>query len=168
MSENSTALQEPVVVANGEGEARWWFAALAEIKATAADTNGQMSIVEITEPPGAEAPLHVHHHEDEAFWILDGSATFEVGDLTIEAGVGDYLYGPRDIPHRYTVGPDGCRMLFILLPGGFEKMVTEMSEPAGSRTLPPAPESEPSDEEMQAMMAEVGEIAARHGNELLA
>ncbi len=42
-----------------------------------------------------------------------------------------------------------------------------MGEPAGARTLPPG-EFEPSDEEMQAMMAEVGEIAARHGNELLA
>ncbi len=59
-------------------------------------------------------------------------------------------------------------MLFILLSGGFEKMLTEMSEPAQARTLPPAPEAEPSAEEMNAMMAEVGEIAARHGNELLA
>jgi hypothetical protein len=38
----------------GEGEARWWFAALAEIKASAADTDGQLTIVEVTEPPGAQ------------------------------------------------------------------------------------------------------------------
>ena len=40
-------------------ELRWWFGALAEIKLTAADTDGRMTILEVTEPPGAEAPLHV-------------------------------------------------------------------------------------------------------------
>src|SRR5215207_6408306 len=74
---------QPVAVGNDEGDARWWFGSLAVIKATAADTGGQMAIIEITEPPGAEGPLHVHHREDEGFWLLEGSATFEVGDATI-------------------------------------------------------------------------------------
>ena len=102
---------EPLAVREDEGEARWWFGALAEIKATGADTGGQMSIVEVTEHPGAEAPLHVHHRDDEAFWILEGEVTFEVGGETIEASAGDYVFGPRDIPHRFTVGENGCRML---------------------------------------------------------
>jgi quercetin dioxygenase-like cupin family protein len=101
----------PTVVRGNEGEARWWFGALAELKATAADTGGQMTIVEVTEPPGAEAPLHVHHRDDEGFWILEGDVTFEVGDTTIEASAGDYVFGPRNIPHRFTVGANGCRML---------------------------------------------------------
>ena len=79
-----------MAVRGDEGEARWWFAALAVIKATAADTGGQMTIVDMTEPPGAQAPLHVHHREDEAFWILEGDVTIEVGDATIEASAGDY------------------------------------------------------------------------------
>lgn len=145
-------------VARDEGEARWWFAALAVIKATAADTGGQLTIVEVTEPPGAEAPLHVHHREDEGFWILEGSVTLQVGDDTIEARAGDYAMGPRDIPHRYTVGPDGCRMLFICVPGGFEGLVRDMSVPAESRTLPPP--SEPD-------VAEVARIAQEYGCELL-
>ena len=151
---------EPVAVRSGEGEARWWFAGLAEIKATAADTGGQMTIVEVTEPPGAEAPLHVHHREDEGFWILDGDVTIEVGDTTIEAHEGDFAFGPRDIPHRYTVGDAGCRMLFICTPGGFENLVIEMSEPAGSRTLPPPPEGPPD-------MERVAAVAKAHGAELL-
>ena len=65
-------LSTPHAVRSDEGEARWWFGSLAVIKATAADTGGQFTIVEVTEPPGAEAPLHVHHREDEAFWILEG------------------------------------------------------------------------------------------------
>ena len=150
----------PVAVRSGAGEARWWFASLAEIKATAADTGGRMTIVEITEPPGAEAPLHVHHREDEGFWILEGDVTFEVGDTTIEAHAGDYAFGPRDIPHRYTVGDAGCRMLFICTPGGFENLIVDMSEPARSRTLPPAPEGPPD-------MERVAAVAQAYGCELL-
>jgi len=151
---------KPVVVRSDEGEARWWFGSLAVIKATAADTGGQMTIVEITEAPGVEAPLHVHHREDEGFWILEGDVTFEVGDATIQAHAGDYVFGPRDIPHRYTVGDAGCRMLFIMTPGGFEDLVLEMSEPAGSRSLPPPSDEEPDWERIAA-------IAEAHGNELL-
>lgn len=152
---------EAMAVRSDAGEARWWFAALAVIRATGADTGGQMTIVEMNEPPGAQAPLHVHHREDEAFWILEGGATFVVGDQTIEASAGDYLFGPRDIPHRYTAGDAGCRMLFICTPGGnFENLVREMSVPAQSRTLPP-----PSDEEPD--FARIAAIAQANGCELL-
>ena len=150
----------PIAVGKDEGEARWWLGMLAIIKATAADTGGQMAIVEVTIPPGFAAPLHVHRREDEAFWLLEGDATFEVGGTTIEARAGDYLFGPRDIPHRFTVGSAGCRMLFILTPGGFEELVIAMSEPAASRALPP-PSWEMPDP------ARIAAIAGAYGNELL-
>ena len=157
---HETMTQEPVAIPTNGREARWWFGALAVIKATAADTGGQLAIIEVTEAPGAEAPLHVHHREDEAFWILEGDVTFEVGDVVIEAHAGDYAFGPRGVPHRYTVGDAGCRMLFILTPGGFEDLVIAMSEPARSRTLPPAPDGPP---DMERMMA----AAKAHGCEVL-
>src|SRR5688500_13111646 len=96
---NETQTLEPKAVRKGEGEARWWVEALAESKAPAQDTGGQMTIVEVTEPAGAEAPLHVHYRDDEGFWILEGDVTFEVGDETIEATAGDFVFGPRNIPH---------------------------------------------------------------------
>jgi quercetin dioxygenase-like cupin family protein len=151
---------KPLAVPKNDGEARWWFGCLAVIKTRAADTAGQMTILEITEAPGAEGPLHVHHREDEGFWILEGDVTFTVGDETIEAHAGDYVFGPRDIPHRYTVGEAGCRMLFIFTPGGFEDLLLEMSEPAQERTLPP-----PSDEEPD--WERIASIAQAHGAELL-
>jgi uncharacterized cupin superfamily protein len=100
--------------------------------------------------------LHVHHQEDEGFWILEGSATFEVGDTTIEAEAGDYLFGPRDIPHGYTVGAAGCRMLFIMTPGGIEELIIATSEPAASRTLPSPPEEEPDWEHLVSMARAYG------------
>lgn len=141
--------------------ARWWFGALAVIKAAAADTGGQLTIVEVTEQPNAEAPLHVHHREDEAFYVLEGSVTIHVGEEVVEAGLGDCAFGPRDVPHRYTVGPNGCRMLLICTPGGFEQLVIGMSQPAGALTLPPASDEEPDWEH-------VADVAQANGCELLA
>jgi quercetin dioxygenase-like cupin family protein len=156
-----TQTLEPAATRAGDGEARWWFACLAEIKLTSEQTGGLLSIIEITEPPNAVGPLHVHHREDETFWILEGDVTLEVGDTTIHASAGDVAFGPRGVPHRYDVGDAGCRMLFIVTPGGFENLVREMSVPAQARTLPPPSDEEPDWEHVAA-------VAKANGCELLA
>jgi quercetin dioxygenase-like cupin family protein len=70
---------DAVAVATGKGEARWWSGTLAVIKATAADTGGQFTLLEVTCPPHYQGARHVHHKEDEAFWLLDGNLDLEVG-----------------------------------------------------------------------------------------
>lgn len=152
--------QEALAVASGQGEARWWVGTLAEIKATAGSTGGGLTLVEITCGPGYQAPLHVHHREDEGFWVLDGRVTFHVGDASVQAGPGDYAYGPRNVPHRFDAGDEGCRMLFILTPGGLDELIMATSEPAGSRTLPPPPDEALDADRLKA-------IVARYGCELL-
>ncbi len=160
MTDQQATTLSPAATHSGEGEAHWWFGALAEIKLTAEQTGGALSILEITEPPGMEGPLHVHLHDDETFWILEGDVRFEVGDTTIDASAGDVAFGPRGVPHRYTVGDAGCRMLYIMTPGGFENLVRGMSVPAQSRTLPPADDSEPDWDHVAA-------VAKANGCELL-
>jgi mannose-6-phosphate isomerase-like protein (cupin superfamily) len=150
----SPAPQSPTA----RGEQRWFFGMLAEIKASAADTNGMYTLVEITAPAGLQTPLHVHYREDEGFYVLEGSVTIEVGDQTVELGPGEHAFGPRDVPHRFTVGPDGAHMIWVLTPGGFEHFVEEASVPAESPTVPPAHVLPPEN---------VAEIVLRHGNELL-
>jgi quercetin dioxygenase-like cupin family protein len=166
MAYETTQARSPVAVRSDEGEARWWDNALAVVRASAADTDGQMTIVEVTEPPGTGAPLHVHHKEDQGFWILEGDVTFEFGDTTIEASAGDYAYVPRDIPQRYTVGDSGCHMLFIFTPGGFEELLEVMSEPAATRTLPPPPEERPASTQ-EPDMERIKAIMDAHGCEPL-
>ena len=150
----------PLAVAAQGGEARWWGEGLAVIKATGADTGGRVAIIEVTEPPGAVAPKHVHHKEDEGFWVLEGEVTFDVGGTTIAATQGDFAFGPRDLPHSYRVGSSGCRMLFIVTPAGFEELVRLISVPAESRSLPPCPQ-EPAD------MPDFPGLVASYGCELL-
>lgn len=158
-ADQMTAL-DPLAVSSNQGDARWWFGTLAVIKTTAAQTGGQLTIIDVTNPPGFEGPLHVHHRDDEGFWILEGSVTLKVGETTIEASAGDYLFAPRDIPHRYTVGDAGCRMLFLMVPGGMEDIVRATSEPAASLTLPPPPDKEPDIDAIKA-------ISKEHGYDLL-
>lgn len=148
----------------GEGEARWWLGVtLATIKATGKETGGRYTLVEVLEPEGEEAPLHVHHREDESFWILEGELTFEVGEETIKASPGSFVFGPKGVPHRYTVDSGPARLLFILSPAGFEEFIYATSEPAQERTLPPPPEGPPDEAEME----QLGILARQYGCELL-
>ncbi|HEX5912253.1 MAG TPA: quercetin 2,3-dioxygenase [Rubrobacter sp.] len=147
----------------GEGEAWWWVGVLATIKATKEQTGGQYTLVEILAPEGYPGVLHVHHAEDEGFWILEGELTFYVGDQTMKAYPGSFLFGPKDVPHAFTVDSGPARLLFVLSPAGFEDLIREMGEPARKPSIPPQPEAPPDEAEMQRMAA----IAARHGNEIL-
>lgn len=42
------------------------------ILASVGDTGGHLGVVHIVAPPGHEPPLHVHHDEDEAYFVLAG------------------------------------------------------------------------------------------------
>jgi mannose-6-phosphate isomerase-like protein (cupin superfamily) len=106
----STVAQSPTA----RGQQHWFFGMLAEVKASAADTGGQYTLLEITAPAGLQTPLHVHYREDEGFYVLDGAVTIQLGEETVELGPGQHAFGPRDIPHRFTIGPDGARMIWVL------------------------------------------------------
>src|SRR5918997_4677112 len=153
LNEEDNAVGRAFWLEDGEGNARWWGGGLATIKATGKETGGRYTLVEVLEPEGEEAPLHVHHNEDEGFWVLEGELTFEVGDQKIKASPGSFLFGPRDIPHRYTVDSGPARLLFILSPSGFEDFIYATSEPAKELALPPPPEGPPSEAEMEQLGA---------------
>ena len=149
----------------GEGEAWWWMGGLATIKATGEQTDGRYSLVEILVPkfPTEEGLLHVHHFEDEGFYVLEGEMTFYVGDETIKARPGSFLFGPKDVPHAFSVDSGPARLLFVLSPAGMEGGIREMGEPARSLDMPPPQEEPPDEAEMGRLMA----IATKYGGEML-
>ena len=162
MNEENVA-ERVFALADGEGNARWWGGGLATIKVTGSETGDLYSIVEVLEPEGARAPLHLHRKEDEAFYVLEGEMTFEIGEQKIKASPGSFLFGPKDVPHRYTVESGPARMLFLLSPAGFEEFIYATSEPAKELTLPPPPEGPPDEAEMEQLRA----LARQYGGELL-
>jgi len=150
----------------GEGEARWWGGGLWTIKATGEETGDLYTIVEVLERQGAKAPLHLHHNEDEAFYVLEGEMTFYVGAETIKASAGSFVFGPKGVPHAYIVDSGPARLLFVLSPPGFEGFIEAVSEPAKSRTLPP-PQSETLPDESEGEHVDFAALEARYGCEIV-
>jgi quercetin dioxygenase-like cupin family protein len=156
----STSTAAPVVQAPGAGDARWFLGALNTIKSTAETTAGAVAVIECIAPAGHGSPLHVHHREDEWFYVLEGALRFQVGGEVIDAPAGSFVFGPRDVPHTFEVVSPEARFLLVAEPAGFEGFLRELSAPALAPTLPPAGVGTPAPE---AMMA----AAARYGLEVL-
>jgi quercetin dioxygenase-like cupin family protein len=152
----SVAAVKPIVHRDGEGEARWFLGTLATIKASADTTDGRVAVIEHLAPHGAGSPLHVHHNEDEWFYVTEGELTFWVGGQVIHAPAGSFVYGPRNIPHTFLVSSPQARFLLVVEPAGFENFLRELSEPAQALTLPPATSQAPDMERLLAKAAEYG------------
>ncbi len=125
---------------NIDDEALIWMGELTLLKATGETSGGQYSIAEVYATPEGLVPLHVHHREDEAFYVLEGELTVEIGGAAYEAGPGSFVFGPRDVPHRYQVKSPSAKLLMIFSPAGFEGFIRATSTPAKSLT-PPVPGS---------------------------
>jgi quercetin dioxygenase-like cupin family protein len=58
--------------------------------------------------------LHVHHADDEAWHILEGTLTFRLGDQEVEAPAGTTVFVPAGVPHDYYESQGPSRYLIIL------------------------------------------------------
>ena len=92
----------------------------------AQDEPGVVDMIEV--PAGHMPPLHVHHRQDEAFYLLEGEATLYMPGEQVTLRAGDYFRAPRGIPHAYRVGDAPARWLVISAPAGFERFVAEVAE----------------------------------------
>lgn len=143
---------EPFVTADEDGHALWSVGALMIIKADAEATGGAFGLVDHLAAPGYETPYHVHHAEDEFFYVLEGQIechSGKGGEQVVRAGPNDTVFLPRDVPHGFRVVSDEpCRMLIGLTPGGFEGFFKQAGEPARA-VEPPAP----ADPDVEALVA---------------
>ena len=146
----------PIALQPGEGDARWFLEFLVTIKSSAQTTDGGVAVVEHLAPRGAGSPLHVHHRDDEWFYVIDGELTFWVGGQVINAPAGSFVYGPREIPHTFIVNSAEARFLLVTEPAGFENFLHALSEPAQTLTLPPSSAEPPDPERMMATATEYG------------
>lgn len=146
----------PIALAPGEGEALWAFGTLAVLKSTAQSTGGRVAVFDNLAPRGAGSPLHVHHREDEWFYVIEGELTIWVGGDVIKAPAGSFVYGPRDIPHTFLVSSEQARFLLVTQPAGFEEFFRAMAQPAPSLTIPPPMEPPADPSPMIAAAAEYG------------
>ncbi len=86
-------------------------------------TGGALGLVHMDVPAGDMPPLHMHHSEDEGFYVLGGEVTLYLPGRSLTLRSGDFFLAPRGVPHTYESGSDGVRMLVSSAPSGFERFV---------------------------------------------
>src|SRR3954451_8788429 len=79
------------------------------------------------------APLHVHHGDDEAWYVVEGSLRFRLGDELCEAGPGEGVLAPKGMPHAYGNARQGrlARYLLVTTPR-IRRLVQARHEPGAS------------------------------------
>ena len=127
---DTPAAAHPFIQARDAALESWFFGGRTWIRATARDTGGQLGIIEQICEPGVSSPLHVHHNEDEQFYVIEGQIRFVTEEENWTAGPGTFAFLPRNLPHGFeVVGGTPARFLILVTPGGFESFVAELGDP---------------------------------------
>jgi quercetin dioxygenase-like cupin family protein len=151
----------PVVYGPNEAPALYWSRELHRRElAVGEQTAGRFALTESTADAGYASPFHVHHNDDEAIYVLDGTIDLYLGDEVHEGRPGAWFFMPREVPHGYVVREDGpARMLILMAPAGFERFFHDHGQPGDA-----APPASPS------LSKEDGEaiLLAQYGVEILA
>jgi quercetin dioxygenase-like cupin family protein len=103
------------------------------------DSAGQVALMDNSVGPGAGPPLH-HHEFDEAFYVIDGELTFQLGDELVTRRAGELAFAPGGVHHTFAnlSGAD-ARTLIICTPAGFEPYFDRMA--AKETGVDPPPEA---------------------------
>jgi quercetin dioxygenase-like cupin family protein len=93
-----------------------------------ADCDGALGVVEMALSPGASGPpLHLHPTHAEAFYVLAGELSLQVGEEVVTGGPGTWACAPKDVPHTLAnFGAVEGRVLCLFAPGGFERRFERM------------------------------------------
>ena len=94
------------------------------------ETNGNQSMMKITVQRGAEPPAHTHSREDEAYFILAGSITYTIGEDVITVNESEYVYLPKNVPHKFEVVSEKAEVLMLMSPAGLDQWFWDNSAPA--------------------------------------
>jgi mannose-6-phosphate isomerase-like protein (cupin superfamily) len=102
-----------------ENELKIWGLIPLATKLSAKDTGGALYVFEHRNMGKGGPPRHVHHDQDEWFYIVRGEFAVEVGDEKFRLKPGDSMFAPRKIPHAWaSVGDEPGTMLTIATPAG--------------------------------------------------
>lgn len=116
---------------HAEGRSFWGPGDLYTFLVTGEESAGAYFSMLAVVPPQGGPPPHIHLHEDETFYVLDGSPTFRLGDERIVAGPGDFVNVPKGVVHNFrNLSDRPMRMILTFTPAGIEKFFEETLERA--------------------------------------
>jgi quercetin dioxygenase-like cupin family protein len=104
----------------------------------AEQTGDQVAVIENRVPAHWGGPPLHHHDFDEAFYVLDGRLTFQLGDELRTAGPGELAFAPRGAYHTLAnLSADPARYLLICTPASFERYFDRLAAEAAGTEPPP-------------------------------
>lgn len=123
-----------------------------DLKISARDTNGLLSVFEYIGKEKAGPSLHAHLEQEEIFYVERGEYYFQLGVEFFELSAGDLIFLPRNIPHTWIQKTDEGQMHYLLLPAG---KMEEFFE-GKNRPEPDAPKSARDEYSLQHGIRNVG------------
>jgi quercetin dioxygenase-like cupin family protein len=134
---------------------------LYELKVGSDETDGAVTVMEMTLPPGMGPPPHTHPCS-ETVYVLDGTLTYHIAGEKFEGRPGSVFRIPAGTVENFEpTGETNLRVLVTYAPGGIENFFAEAGEEAQKRELPPQSDTPPDLERMAA-------IGAKHGMDIQA
>jgi mannose-6-phosphate isomerase-like protein (cupin superfamily) len=119
----------------GEGERLVFGGTTIIVRASADMTGGAFSVFGESAPL-LDTPRHVHQHEDEMYYVVEGEHIYQCGDEEFQVGPGGLVFLPRGVPHAHRrVVPQAGRLIFMTFPGGFEGFFRILAEASRSGDL---------------------------------
>ena len=111
-------------------EDRMFLGTVVRVHVPEAPRDDGISLIEHKIPFGFSPPVHVHHDEDEIFYLLSGEIRFNVAGKDVVAKAGQTVVAPSGLPHGFIVtSPEGAHCLTLTNRGNFEAMMRECSQP---------------------------------------
>jgi mannose-6-phosphate isomerase-like protein (cupin superfamily) len=136
---------EPYALARGKGISDVWFygGARISVKVDGRHTGARLYQVHIVEVRASGPPLHIHHNADETFYVVDGEVRIVVGDEQVDAGPGDFVFGPQGVPHAYVARSEQAELFATFAPASMDRFFEHLGgvpvvpgEPAPATSYP--------------------------------
>jgi quercetin dioxygenase-like cupin family protein len=94
-----------------EGEVIQFRKTSMVLKTPANENNAGYLQLLMTHPAHIGPGLHIHPDGPETFFVVDGNYTFTLNDTIIETTKGDFVFVPKNTPHKYNAGENGGQLL---------------------------------------------------------
>ncbi|MGC4231398.1 MAG: cupin domain-containing protein [Niabella sp.] len=122
MKHNSNS-KDALIIPAGEGRIYNCGTMTAVFKADENETDEKYSVSEWWLEPGSEGPgAHQHEENEEIFYVLEGTASFLIGDKWMDASKGTFIRIPAKTIHDFTNRTSQrTGILNFFIPGGFER-----------------------------------------------
>ncbi len=89
-----------------------------DCKVSGRETDGRLCIIDTVRTHRGGPPLHLHHDQEEWFFVREGEFLFQVGTEVVRLTAGDSILAPRGVPHTFANVTDDARLMIVFQPAG--------------------------------------------------